>query len=1100
MELLIKMLKGNEDHRKKLFLLKSTCDLNEMIWILERLTSYNKYKSLLVDEMFPWSYDSILLKGMIPYIFMDEKRILYENMQELKFLAALIILHKGKICRFIQLRKEYEMAYMRGDIAGGENILSILEKEFGISYWFIESKLMLLQNDEGSITSFSYYSEIMEKCSDEKVWIYVQVLRDKVAEDIGEPYFNSKLDTYFENLSEVCGEDEIDLRHNYKKYIEFMCCYKKRITPYDLENLLAMSKHLGIIDRFILFEKILVRISADLVFDDGFNYKSEILLIVQKMEQNIVYPVWNNIMVLLCENSTIKVEIHQEKLAVHKALGLYCEKKQDECVDECRKQLEIYPTNISLMNLLAKCTDEFDKTRNYEKIAALLNCLYRKEGEVSETVKQFSEYDVYERMYSGFSFGLSLLAIIEHEIEYDLTCEKILYVASLMMYGFTPSKLVFFVPDINKKRFLSIYREYCHPLYFCDWQISTYEEASDEIMDEFLLDSTSRSLREIEFASADKLKVVYRSTDLAEKSKEKKEINTFLIKKLFDYHVESKHYFSAIEIYLDAYFVSSYLVRRTNFKKLNRRLKNNVRRALEINIEYCIYISITKFGVNDSEAVSEYVVSSYKRIMESHNEIYPSRLEWPTDEKARKSLAYFLFNVCSKDVLGRVLFMEEDVNDERVRIVDKLLQYYTKLNDKESIATLLFEKRRLNQEKETLSIANCIHKGKVNIDWICLKDLTDDAIFVAFERMNKKKGMEKEVFHEFVEGFTEVKKDYVQEINKLLSICIRHGTLEYYLISYFNRRGIVAGSSEQRQVNPSIKNFFSHIYALINKINQEYINFTDKKKKDHFRSLYIEEKELKDLFVSTNMPSQPIGLKDIYLRVLNQKLKIELELLGENVYDILKENIYKDLIELDKCIDNSMRDQVKVCIDQLDMGLQQIKEWFAFAKNQMTPYKFDAWLEVMRSEYTCLEIQKGNFDDFSINGNSVTCLYNVFNNFLFNVVRHSGYSEIDPLLKLKLEIEQKHSSETQKKIRFKITNRVNPNKDQGVIIKDVYKIRELIEKKDCVEKYQTEEGKSGYKKIIRLLEKGFGDCWKMNVGYEPDINIFWVDLVIIFRE
>lgn len=269
---------------------------------------------------------------------------------------------------------------------------------------------------------------------------------------------------------------------------------------------------------------------------------------------------------------------------------------------------------------------------------------------------------------------------------------------------------------------------------------------------------------------------------------------------------------------------------------------------------------------------------------------------------------------------------------------------------------------------------------------------------------------------------------------------------------------------------------------------------------DYFRSLYIEEGELKDLFINTHMPSQPVGLKEIYLRLLNDKLKRELKGLGENVYDILKEDIYKELMELDKCIDYSMRDQVKICMDQLEMGLQQIKEWFDFAKNQTTPYKFDAWLELMRSEYTCLEIRKGSFDDFSINGNSVTCLYNVFNNFLFNVVRHSGYSEIDPLLKLQLEIEQKHSNETQKKIRFRITNRVDQNKDQKVILQDVDKICELIKEKDSVEKYQTEEGKSGYKKIIRLLEKGFYNCWKMNVGYEQDIRIFWVDLVIIFNE
>lgn len=195
-----------------------------------------------------------------------------------------------------------------------------------------------------------------------------------------------------------------------------------------------------------------------------------------------------------------------------------------------------------------------------------------------------------------------------------------------------------------------------------------------------------------------------------------------------------------------------------------------------------------------------------------------------------------------------------------------------------------------------------------------------------------------------------------------------------------------------------------------------------------------------------------------------------------------------------------MHDYVKICIDQLEMGLRQLKEWFAVAKHQATPYRFDVWLALLQSEYTCLTIDKSSFDDFVINGNSVLCLHNVFNNFLFNVIRHSGYSEMDPRLGLTLKIEQESNSDGQRKIRFRITNKVNKNKNQEIIIRDINKIKKLILSKKDIEKYQNDEGKSGYKKIIRLLERGFFECWDMDVGYKYDIKEFWVDLIIIFIE
>lgn len=1097
MEILISMLK-NKDFRKSFYMLKSSYNLYDMLNVLQKAIENKKYKYLLIDEMYPQSYNDIHINEVIPNIYQVEEKLLEDNCKELTFLALLMILNKDKVCRFIQLRKQFEKEYMSGNTTAGDGILSIVEEEFGYSYWFVESKLMLMGYTTRA-NSFKYYVELMENCTDEKIKIYMQIIRDKVAEDIGQRYFDSKLDTYFEKLDEI--SDDLNFCNYFKDYIRTMCYYNEKLSPNLLRNLLSMSCHLGIIDKFILFEKIIVRMSATLAFEENINNRRLILLLVKKMQQNIPYQTWNNIITLLDDENYIKVI--EEKLIVHNALKLYCENKYDECASECRKQLEIYSNNISLINLLAKCTDKFNENRQFEKIAALLNDLYRKEGTSFKVAKEISGYDVYERIYSNLTFGMSLFVIIEHELECNIKYEKLIYLSALLMYTFTPSKLVFFLPDSKKEKFIKKYRNYCEPLYLCDWAASTYTEVNSEMINNFVSDNTSNKLYEVKIASLETLEKYYNMTNFSENGKKKKEINTFLVKKLFDAYIEEKRFIDAIRIYLDAVFSSGYLVRTTDYKKLNKKLVHNVRRTLENNIEYCVYISITRFGVNYAEDTSEYVVSSYKQIMNKNGQLLPSKLEWPIDEKSKMCLAYFLFNVCNKNVLGRVLNLEQDVNDERIAIIEKLLNYYEKFSDEDAISTLSFEKKKITQENETLSITNCIHKGKINTNWISLKDATDDAMVVTFERIKvllaDNDQMMEEAFHEFIEGFTEIKKDYVQEINRLLSICIRHGTLEYYLVSYFNKRGIVIDSDKQEVTIAAIEDFFSSIYLLIKTVNCNNICFTDKKSFGDFGSLYIEEEVLKNAFIEQKRFMQPIDLKNTYLYILENKLENELEKLGENVYNFLKREIFSKLKILDKYVDNSMHDNVKMCIDQLEAGLQQLKEWFAVAQNQATPYKFETWLEVLKSDYACLEISKSKFSDFIINGNSVLCLHNVFNNFLFNVIRHSGYSEVDPRLKLTLKIEQESDVDEQRKIRFRITNRVSRNKNQEVILKDIEEIKKLIFFKKDIQKYQNDEGKSGYKKIIRLLERGFIDCWDLRVGYECDIREFWVDLNIIFN-
>ena len=101
MKILISMLKGNINFERSFIILKLSYNLFDMSSILQNVIVTKKYKNLLIDEMFPQSYNDIHLKKVIPFIYRKEKRLLNnekelsdENKKELNFLVALMILNK----------------------------------------------------------------------------------------------------------------------------------------------------------------------------------------------------------------------------------------------------------------------------------------------------------------------------------------------------------------------------------------------------------------------------------------------------------------------------------------------------------------------------------------------------------------------------------------------------------------------------------------------------------------------------------------------------------------------------------------------------------------------------------------------------------------------------------------------------------------------------------------------------------------------------------------------------------------------------------------------------------------------------------------------
>lgn len=71
MKILISMLKGNINFERSFIILKLYYNLFDMSSILQNVIVTKKYKNLLIDEMFPQSYNDINLKKVIPFIYLS---------------------------------------------------------------------------------------------------------------------------------------------------------------------------------------------------------------------------------------------------------------------------------------------------------------------------------------------------------------------------------------------------------------------------------------------------------------------------------------------------------------------------------------------------------------------------------------------------------------------------------------------------------------------------------------------------------------------------------------------------------------------------------------------------------------------------------------------------------------------------------------------------------------------------------------------------------------------------------------------------------------------------------------------------------------------
>lgn len=1034
-------------------------------------------------------YNKLLLLDNCSANFTNQfkvEKIVEEIGFELNFLAVQFDFFGEDLQKFLQYRRDYECAFMRADYEEALSIVETVDNKMGYSFWGISSVMAASSYDNTRIRKVREC--LLNECDQSLAKAFVKMSEYRFSKDITGGYFQVQLKNI---IDEHCNlGSNRNLNESFKKYMAVVIDPTKNINYFEIKQLLIISSYLPLIDRYCLFEKILGGLCSDAVYEE-IKLKDCIVNCAELVNQKLREPFWDNVLLLLKKNTD--VILREQKLVVHKGLELFCKEKMEECYRYCEENLKKHPNNFALINLMAKCGDIEQEDIPYYDMAGFVRKLYMKSPEEVDFCRMIKLCDIYERFYSHFSFGTNLAVIIETETSPVMIEERKIYVRALIQYDFMPSKLAFFIQNKNREIFIQKYKELCGELYFSDWQISTYPEATPKIMQCFKCDKISLALAKIEMGGVEG---VEGDEKLPDTGISKRFLEGQIAKVNFERAVAENDLLSAINIYMAAYFESKWLVRKMNIESVNEKITIPVKKSLEYELSYCIYAYLTRYQLYKGEEVSNTVVKSAENLLEQYNVEKTSQLPWPDTTLEQKEMAYFLEHICSYDLLRRVntgLTLIQDIYDERICIIDRLLEYNFAGKDEE-IEALKKERENLVTEIECLDIAACINKGKINTKWIVLSEESNETILFMFDKCRKEK---EELYGPFIENFATIKKDYVQELNRILSINIRHGILENELFRFFRKGGITdEGAHTVTQNLEQIKEFKNRIYQLINELLKSYIIVSHKCDSDNKLVIYAEEDMLEQYFC--NMPEfrMPEEVREYYLKMLDTILVKSLPSWGEKICNLIDERVMESLQILYDSADKNLQNYVKKTTDLWGEELEKLKQWFTVTQNQDTEYRLITLGDVLQQEWEYLTISSRLDDEIIVKGSIINFLYTIIRELIWNAEKYSDVKTEESSEKVIIQFD-----EIEDNLVIRVENVIAHKFGKKKILKDLQEIQSVIETAEkadsnILNKEGINEGRSGYKKIVKLLKRNYDEQYSLVPKFLEEQHKFAVTLKI----
>ena len=169
------------------------------------------------------------------------------------FLAA----NKKKILKFLSLKSEFEHHYLIGNYVDAEKALNSIYQITGLSFWYIEARMLLL-NVMNYSEYCNFYLSIRNDCDDNMLKQYIRLLKRKI-------HLRTNQKDFIKFFHEHIGENESSnpTPDVWRIYFDFSSFEQSDLLN-DIQkcSLSIVLHHLTIVDTFLLMKKTLLLLAA----------------------------------------------------------------------------------------------------------------------------------------------------------------------------------------------------------------------------------------------------------------------------------------------------------------------------------------------------------------------------------------------------------------------------------------------------------------------------------------------------------------------------------------------------------------------------------------------------------------------------------------------------------------------------------------------------------------------------------------------------------------------------------------------------------------------------------------------------------------------
>lgn len=1076
-KVIMKIYRADKNFNENVKCIKKNGTYKEYINCISIMCSAKLFGNTLRKWIEISDVNELISESSFPILSFENERFSEEDFyKDLHFIVAYFEVNKKYVLQFLKLKSKFENEFLNGRREEADSILSMIQKKFGISFWLIESKLLLYNNWDYK-KYVDYYLRIRDSCKNDLLKNHIRMIKRKInLRTRTKDYENF----FLENIERYNYSNELEYKL-YGCYSRFMLFETSQKLSEDMKRSLGtMMYHLSFVDAWILLKKLILNlcVSADNIHINQMFGQFRELFFDEEKERGEVY---------------------------HTIKRLFCESDYETCIKKCEAVLMRNGNYFEILDIYIKCLVLTEKSINLQSetspllklIDVLIKC-YIKEDD-SDYASTYVDYcDRYSRALSDFSSYYELLGIVENTMEpWNEKSEWALYI-KMFDRSFLNEESICIQKD--KEQYNEKLKKNWDTLYTCEW---SHEYRKKYCNKELQVDDVSKQLNVIDKKNNLNIKWNNEMTNLDRIYFEEDSVNKF------QEFIEQELFIDAIHLFVDTYIKSTFLVLKMDVEKLEARLNNSARLKMLEEMDYFIFLNIGIKRREEKNVFDQAMVDSFQSILKKYQISKPSDIMCSGEQPSRKILMFW--EGCCNRILNESpcdLYDDEEI-DEKILLLNRIIEQTPKALYKEWLS-------KLELDKDYNKIINIYGKkewitNKIIEDEILLEN--DENIMSSYEELcglsihqilenDEKVSLFKEVF-------ARCKKEYVKQVNEQMGSRIRHSILDTEFVQLLKRfyiffplcnpqeKEIIFQSNphlskiepiERESVYCRLQEICLKLFDEIGLAKKELIFFTHKLNYKEYTSLYVSIDELKehiqlieDISNETRFVSAIKGILDDILierlSILRNKIKVRLE-------EIQMEYI----TNLDGIIKNEdLQINIQSFESEMNILVNKIVAWFNLFSNGDQDCDFALYLDEQKQIYSDFKFvyTSEKEEQINIKLKIIRDIDIVLKNLIRNIQLHAGYaanlSDAGAIFNIHID--------KNRRFILKASNRVIRHKEEEYLNKKADEINSLVDSGMSLDDWGIVDGKGqGYKSIKSILLNKYGNPM-VESGLEN--GIFW---------